>query len=246
MPNIDPKNLPKHVAIIMDGNGRWAKKRAMNRIRGHEEGAASVRNIVKASREIGIRWLTFYAFSEENWKRPKYEVEALMKLLSRFVKSELNDMLDNGIRFQTIGRIEKLPKYVQKILRKAKEETSENKDMVLTLALSYGSRQELSHAVRKIAERIEAGDLTAEKITEQIISDTLYTAGMPDPDLLIRTSAEYRLSNFLLWQMAYTEFYFTPTLWPEFRKEEYWQAIGEYQKRERRFGATGEKSSRRD
>lgn len=243
MPNIDPKNLPKHVAIIMDGNGRWAKKRAMNRIRGHEEGAGSVRNIVKASREIGIRWLTFYAFSEENWKRPKYEVEALMKLLSRFVKSELNDMLDNGIRFQTIGRIEKLPKYVQKILRKAKEETSENKDMVLTLALSYGSRQELSHAVRKIAERIEAGDLTAEKITEQIISDTLYTAGMPDPDLLIRTSAEYRLSNFLLWQMAYTEFYFTPTLWPEFRKEEYWQAIGEYQKRERRFGATGEKSS---
>lgn len=243
MPNIDPKNLPKHVAIIMDGNGRWAKKRAMNRIRGHEEGAASVRNIVKASREIGIGWLTFYAFSEENWKRPKYEVEALMKLLSRFVKSELNDMLDNGIRFQTIGRIEKLPQYVQKILRKAKEETSENKDMVLTLALSYGSRQELSHAVRKIAERIEAGDLTAEKITEQIISDTLYTAGMPDPDLLIRTSAEYRLSNFLLWQMAYTEFYFTPTLWPEFRKEEYWQAIEEYQKRERRFGATGEKSS---
>lgn len=246
MPNIDPKNLPKHVAIIMDGNGRWAKKRAMNRIRGHEEGAASVRNIVKASREIGIGWLTFYAFSEENWKRPKYEIEALMKLLSRFVKSELNDMLDNGIRFQTIGRIEKLPQYVQKILRKAKEETSENKDMVLTLALSYGSRQELSHAVRKIAERIEAGDLTAEKITEQIISDTLYTAGMPDPDLLIRTSAEYRLSNFLLWQMAYTEFYFTPTLWPEFRKEEYWQAIEEYQKRERRFGATGEKSSRRD
>lgn len=243
MPNIDPKNLPKHVAIIMDGNGRWAKKRAMNRIRGHEEGAGSVRNIVKASREIGIGWLTFYAFSEENWKRPKYEIEALMKLLSRFVKSELNDMLDNGIRFQTIGRIEKLPQYVQKILRKAKEETSENKDMVLTLALSYGSRQELSHAVRKIAERIEAGDLTAEKITEQIISDTLYTAGMPDPDLLIRTSAEYRLSNFLLWQMAYTEFYFTPTLWPEFRKEEYWQAIGEYQKRERRFGATGEKSS---
>lgn len=243
MPNIDPKNLPKHVAIIMDGNGRWAKKRAMNRIRGHEEGAASVRNIVKASREIGIGWLTFYAFSEENWKRPKYEIEALMKLLSRFVKSELNDMLDNGIRFQTIGRIEKLPQYVQKILRKAKEETSENKDMVLTLALSYGSRQELSHAVRKIAERIEAGDLTAEKITEQIISDTLYTAGMPDPDLLIRTSAEYRLSNFLLWQMAYTEFYFTPTLWPEFRKEEYWQAIEEYQKRERRFGATGEKSS---
>ncbi len=225
----------------MDGNGRWAKKKAMNRIRGHEEGAESVRNIVKASREIGIPWLTLYAFSEENWKRPKYEVEALMKLLSRFLKNELNEMLDNGIRFQTIGRTDKLPKYVQKILQKTAEKTSKNKDMVLTLALSYGSRQELSRAVRKIAKRIEAGNLTSEKITEQIISDTLYTAGMPDPDLLIRTSAEYRLSNFLLWQMAYTEFYFTPTLWPEFRKEEYWRAIEEYQKRERRFGATGGK-----
>jgi len=241
MPNIDPKNLPKHVAIIMDGNGRWAKKRAINRIRGHEEGAGSVRNIVKASREIGIPWLTFYSFSEENWKRPKHEVEALMKLLSRFLKSELDEMLDKGIRFQTIGRIEKLPQYVQKLLRKTIEKTSKNKDMVLTLALSYGSRQELSLAVRKIAKRIEAGNLTSEKITEQIISDTLYTAGMPDPDLLIRTSAEYRLSNFLLWQMAYTEFYFTPTLWPEFRKEEYLHAIEEYQKRERRFGATGRK-----
>ncbi len=241
MPNIDPQNLPKHVAIIMDGNGRWAKKKAMNRIRGHEEGAESVRNIVKASREIGIPWLTLYAFSEENWKRPKYEIEALMKLLSRFLKGELDEMLDNGIRFQTIGRIDKLPKYVQNRVQKTVEKTSKNKNMVLTLALSYGSRQEVSDAIQKIAKRIESGDLTSEKITEQIISDSLYTAGMPDPDLLIRTSAEYRLSNFLLWQMAYTEFYFTPTLWPEFRKEEYLEAIEEYQKRERRFGATGEK-----
>ena len=241
MPNIDPQNLPKHVAIIMDGNGRWAKKKAMNRIRGHEEGAGSVRNIVKVSREIGIPWLTLYAFSEENWKRPKYEVEALMKLLSRFLKGELDEMLNNGIRFQTIGRIDKLPKYVQDRVQKTVEKTSRNKGMVLTLALSYGSRQEVSDAIQKIAKRIESGDLTSEKITEQIISDSLYTGGMPDPDLLIRTSAEYRLSNFLLWQMAYTEFYFTPTLWPEFRKDEYLEAIEEYQKRERRFGATGEK-----
>jgi undecaprenyl diphosphate synthase len=222
----------------MDGNGRWAKKKAMNRIRGHEEGAESVRNIVRASREIGIPWLTLYAFSEENWIRPKYEVEALMKLLSRFLKSELGEMLDNGIRFQTIGRIDKLPKYVQKRLQQTAEKTAENKDMVLTLALSYGSRQEVSDAIRKIAKRIESGELSSEKVNEQIIADSLYTVGMPDPDLLIRTSAEYRLSNFLLWQMAYTEFYFTPTLWPDFRKEEYLEAIEEYQKRERRFGAT--------
>ncbi len=241
MSNIDPQNLPKHVAIIMDGNGRWAKKKAMNRIRGHEEGAGSVRNIVKVSREIGIPWLTLYAFSEENWKRPKYEVEALMKLLSRFLKGELDEMLNNGIRFQTIGRIDKLPKFVQNRVQKTVEKTSRNKDMVLTLALSYGSRQEVSDAIQKIAKRVESGDLTSEEITEQIISDSLYTGGMPDPDLLIRTSAEYRLSNFLLWQMAYTEFYFTPTLWPEFRKDEYLEAIEEYQKRERRFGATSEK-----
>ena len=240
MPDIDPQNLPKHVAIIMDGNGRWAKKKALNRIRGHEEGAESVRNIVTASREIGILWLTLYAFSEENWRRPKYEIEALMRLLRRFLKNELDEMLENGIRFQSIGRIDKLPKNIQKVLQESIEKTSKCQDMVLTLALSYGSRQEMSHAIQKIAKRIESGNLTPDKITEQTIADSLYTAGMPDPDLLIRTSAEYRLSNFLLWQMAYTEFYFTPTLWPDFRREEYLRAIEEYQKRERRFGATGE------
>jgi undecaprenyl diphosphate synthase len=240
MSDIDPQNLPKHVAIIMDGNGRWAKKKAWNRIRGHEEGAESVRNIVTASREIGISWLTLYAFSEENWRRPKYEIEALMKLLRRFLKNELDEMLENGIRFKTIGRIDKLPKNVQKVLEETIEKTSKCKDMVLTLALSYGSRQEMSHAIQKIAKRVKSGNLTPDKITEQTISDSLYTAGMPDPDLLIRTSAEYRLSNFLLWQMAYTEFYFTPTLWPDFRREEYMRAIEEYQKRERRFGASGE------
>lgn len=240
MPDIDPQNLPKHVAIIMDGNGRWAKKKALNRIRGHEEGAGAVRNIVTASREIGISWLTLYAFSEENWRRPRYEIEALMQLLRRFLKNESEEMLQNGIRFQTIGSIDKLPKSVRKVLQETIEKTSKCKDMVLTLALSYGSRQELFHAIQKIAKRIESGSLSPDEITEQTISDSLYTAGMPDPDLLIRTSAEYRLSNFLLWQMAYTEFYFTPTLWPDFGKEEYLQAIEEYQKRERRFGVTRE------
>ncbi|MFH1350918.1 MAG: isoprenyl transferase [Pseudomonadota bacterium] len=240
MPNIDLKKLPKHVAIIMDGNGRWAKKRTLNRIRGHEEGAESVREIVRTSREIGISWLTLYAFSEENWKRPRYEIQALMRLLKRYVKGELNEMMGNGIRLQTIGTFNKLPKDVQETFHQTMEKTSQNKDMVLTLALSYGGRQEISESLRKIAKRIESGDMTSAEITEQLISDFLQTAGMPDPDLLIRTSGEYRVSNFLLWQIAYSEIYITPTLWPEFRKEQYLQAIEEYQKRERRFGATSE------
>ncbi|MBW1720757.1 MAG: isoprenyl transferase [Deltaproteobacteria bacterium] len=240
MPNIDPEKLPKHVAIIMDGNGRWARQRAMNRVRGHEVGAESVRVIVRTSRELGIRWLTLYAFSEENWVRPKYEIRALMGLLKRFLKSELQEMLENGIRLNTIGRIGKLPADVQETLRETKELTSGNSDMVLTLALSYGSRQEIFDAFQKLAARIEAGELSAKAITEGMISDALYTAGMPDPDLLIRTSGEFRLSNFLLWQMAYTEIYITPTYWPDFRREEYLKALEEFQKRERRFGATGD------
>lgn len=244
MPNIDPEKLPKHVAIIMDGNGRWAKIRSLNRIRGHEEGAESVRDIVRTSREIGIPWLTLYAFSEENWRRPKYEVNALMRLLKRFLKSELDEMLENGIRFQTIGRTDKLPEDVQKLLYKTVDKTSQNRNMVLTLALSYGGRQEISDTIQKISKRIELGDMTSEEITEQLIADSLYTAGMPDPDLLIRTSGEYRISNFLLWQIAYAEIYITPTLWPDFRKEEYLSAIEEFQKRERRFGASGEQMAR--
>lgn len=240
MPDFDPKKLPKHVAIIMDGNGRWARKRTINRIRGHEEGAESVREIVRTSREIGISWLTLYAFSEENWKRPKYEIQALMTLLKRFLKSELNEMLENGIRFQTIGRTSKLPDKVQKSLKETIEKTSLNRDMVLTLALSYGGRQEIFDAMIKIAREIESGGITSGNITEDVISDSLYTFGMPDPDLLIRTSGEYRVSNFLLWQLAYTELYITPLEWPDFRKEAYIEAIKEYQKRERRFGATGD------
>ncbi|MBW1860774.1 MAG: isoprenyl transferase [Deltaproteobacteria bacterium] len=240
MTTIDPQKLPKHVAIIMDGNGRWARKKILNRIRGHEVGAESVRDIVRTSREIGISWLTLYAFSEENWKRPKYEVQALMGLLRRFLKSELDEMLENGIRFQTIGRTGKLPVNVREILKETIDKTSRNKDMVLTLALSYGGRQEISDTVRKISEKIESGEMTSMEISEQLISDSLYTAGMPDPDLLIRTSGECRISNFLLWQIAYTEIYITSTLWPDFRKEEYLFIIEKFQKRERRFGATGE------
>jgi undecaprenyl diphosphate synthase len=237
---LDPKKLPTHVAIIMDGNGRWAKKKAMNRIRGHEAGAEAVREVVRTSREIGIPWLTLYAFSEENWRRPAYEVKALMKLLKRFLKSELDEMLDNGIRFQTIGRTGKLPEDLQETLGKTIDLTSSNRDMVLTLALSYGGRQEIFDAVRRIASRIESGDITSDEISDRMISDSLYTAGMPDPDLLIRTSGEYRVSNFLLWQIAYTEIYMTPTYWPDFRKEEYFKALADYQTRERRFGATGD------
>ncbi len=236
MSTIDPHKIPKHVAIIMDGNGRWAKKKALNRIRGHEAGAESVRDITRTSRKIGISWLTLYAFSEENWKRPRHEINALMNLLKRFIKSELDEMLENGIRFHTIGRINKLPENAQSLIYETIEKTSRNRDMVLTLALSYGGRQEIFDTVQKIAKRIQSGDMGFEELTEQHISDALYTADMPDPDLLIRTSGEYRISNFLLWQIAYTEIYITPTLWPDFRKEEYLSAIEEFQKRERRFG----------
>jgi len=240
METLDLQKLPQHVAIIMDGNGRWAKQRGMNRIRGHEEGAESVRAIVRATREIGIPWLTLYAFSEENWRRPKYEVEALMVLLKRFLRSELKEMLDNGIRFQAIGRLHKLPKDVQRTIRETGEQTAHNRNMVLTLALSYGGRQEMTDAVRKMVQRVEAGEMRSSNISEALVSENLYTANMPDPDLLIRTSGECRVSNFLLWQIAYAEIYMTPTYWPDFRKEQYVEALIEYQKRERRFGATGD------
>lgn len=237
---MDPLKLPRHVAIIMDGNGRWAKKKTMNRIRGHEEGAESVREIVRTTREIGIPWLTLYAFSEENWKRPRYEIEALMRLLKRFLKGELKEMLENGISLRAIGRIHKLPEDVRNILRDTITRTAAGRDLVLTLALSYGGRQELTDALKEIGRRVKSGEIGVEQIDEQLISDALYDSRMPDPDLLIRTSGENRISNFLLWQIAYTEFYVTPTQWPDFRKGEYLKAIADYQGRERRFGATGE------
>jgi undecaprenyl diphosphate synthase len=236
MTSIDSTRLPDHVAIIMDGNGRWAKKRGLSRILGHQQGADAVREIVTMSCEIGIRWLTLYAFSEENWKRPEYEVQALMKLLNRFLKKELEEMQENGIRLNTIGRTSRLPKRTRDILQDTMEQTSSNNRMTLTLALSYGGRQEILDAVVKIAGRVQQGQMAADEITEEVVSDALYTSGMPDPDLLIRTSGEYRISNFLLWQTAYSELYFTPTLWPDFSEAELDKALAEYGRRQRRFG----------
>jgi len=224
----------------MDGNGRWAKKRGLHRIRGHEKGADAVRGIVRTSREIGIPWLTLYAFSEENWKRSKVEIAALMNLLKRFLRSERREMNEKGIRLNSIGRLEKLPKDTRDALLGVMEETASNQDMVLTLALSYGGRQEIRDAMVNLATRVEKGDLRAADISEEMISNALYTAQMPDPDLLIRTSGERRVSNFLLWQIAYTEIYITSTLWPDFGKREYVAAIRDYQQRERRFGAIGD------
>ncbi len=221
----------------MDGNGRWAGKHAFPRVRGHRKGADSVRTIVTLCRKLGIGYLTLYAFSEENWKRPPHEVNALMKLLGNFLKRELKEMKENGIRLNVIGRPEKLPATTRKILLDTIRETSQGSKMVLTLALSYGGRQEILDAVRTLARKVQNGAMDPADISEDQFSDSLYTSGMPDPDLLIRTSGEYRISNFLLWQISYSEIYITPTLWPDFGEADFLKALSEYQKRDRRFGA---------
>ncbi len=207
---------------------------------GHERGAEAVRTVVRTNREMGIPWLTLYSFSEENWKRPKHEVRALMELLKRFLRSELSEMLENGIRLQAVGRLTKLPDDTREVLIDTMNKTSSQKDMVLTLALSYGGRQELCDAFNKLASGLAKRGPGIHRISEEDVSAALYTAGMPDPDLLVRTSGEFRISNFLLWQLAYTELYITPTLWPDFGREEYMNAIRDYQRRERRFGTAGE------
>jgi undecaprenyl diphosphate synthase len=224
----------------MDGNGRWAKKRLLNRVKGHEEGTESVRVIVRTCREIGIEVLTLYAFSTENWRRPKYEVKSLMAILKRFLISELNEMLANNIRFNAIGQLDRLPGDVQTVIRDTMAATSHNKGMVLNLALSYGSRDEIVLAVQKSAADVQNGLLALDDLTPDLFSEYLYTKGMPDPDLLIRTSGEMRISNFLLWQIAYSEIYITDILWPDFRKEALLEAVRHYRKRERRFGMTTE------
>lgn len=229
-------SLPKHVAIIMDGNGRWAEKHAFPRVRGHRKGAESVRTIVTLCRKLGISWLTLYAFSEENWKRPPHEVNALMKLLGSFLKRELKEMKENGIRLNVIGRPEKLPATTRDVLLDTIRQTSHGRNMVLTLALSYGGRQEILDAARALARKVKNGDMDPADISEDQFSDNLYTRGMPDPDLLIRTSGEYRISNFLLWQISYSEIYITPTLWPDFGEADFLKALSEYRKRDRRFG----------
>ena len=233
---LDTAKLPTHVAIIMDGNGRWAQKKLLSRIKGHEKGSAAVRKVVRVCREIGIPYLTLYAFSTENWQRPKAEVNALMALLKQFLKSELAEMQKNNVRLHAIGQIERLPKGVNQALRNGITATKDNKAMQLTLALSYGGRAELIRMVQEICQKVKNGSIELDSINDQLVADHLYTSQMPDPDLLIRTSGEMRISNFLLWQLAYTEIHISPTLWPDFDKEEFFQILKDYQDRDRRFG----------
>lgn len=233
---INDRKLPLHVGIIMDGNGRWAKKRLMNRVKGHERGSQVVRNIVTLCREIGIQVLTLYAFSTENWERPKAEVNALMSLLKKFISSERELLKTKGICLGVLGQKYRLPDDVNRELDITLKETAHNRDMILNLALSYGGREEIVQAVRKIAFNVLNGELSPDRITESLISKTLYTGNLPDPDLIIRTSGEMRLSNFLLWQAGYAEIFFTDTLWPDFTEQEFIDIIKNYQKRDRRFG----------
>lgn len=237
---IDRSIVPEHVAIIMDGNGRWAKQRGNQRIFGHKNGVKAVKAATEAAGEIGVKYLTLYAFSTENWNRPKSEVDALMSLLVETINSETDTLLKNGIRVLTIGDQSMLPPDVQRKLNDVITRTASCNSITTILALNYGSRQEITEAVKKMASDVQLGKIQVDQITPKTISNYLYTANIPDPALLIRTSGELRLSNFLLWQLAYTEFYFTPVLWPDFTKEDFFEAIVDYQKRERRFGKTSE------
>jgi len=233
---IDKSNLPKHIAIIMDGNGRWATERGYDRIFGHHEGVTSVREITEVAAEIGIGYLTLYAFSTENWSRPQTEVDALMELLIDTIENETPTLNKNNVRLMAIGDLSRLPGNAEQKLNRSIEQTSRNTGLALVLALSYSSRWEISNALKNICKEIKSDKLNIEDINDELISNYLTTKNIPDPDLLIRTSGEQRISNFLLWQIAYTELYFTKTHWPAFRKENFFQAIFEFQKRERRFG----------
>jgi undecaprenyl diphosphate synthase len=234
--NIDFNNLPRHIAVIMDGNGRWAKGKGAARIFGHRNAIQAVKDVTEGCGELGIKYLTLYAFSTENWGRPKEEVEGLMELLVNTLQKEINTLHENQVRLLTIGNISHLPKVCQKNLMEAKEATRNNSGLTLLLALSYSGRWEIVKAVRRIAEEVKLGAIKPEEIDESLFPNYLETAGIPDPELLIRTSGEMRISNFLLWQIAYTELYITETFWPDFRKEDLYKAICAYQKRERRFG----------
>ena len=237
---INIEKLPKHIAIIMDGNGRWAKQKGLLRALGHENGTKSVRITVEACAKLGIKNLTLYAFSTENWNRPKLEVDTLMKLLVNSLKAELKTLQENNIRLASIGNLEMLPKKIVKELNEVIEITKNNNQMTLTLALSYGSRAEIINAVKNISNKVKNNIISVDAIDESIINEHLYTQNLPDVDLLIRTSGEHRISNFLLWQIAYAEFYFTNVLWPDFKENDLYEAIISYQQRERRFGKTSE------
>jgi len=238
-PHLSPEArsvLPTHVAVIMDGNGRWAKQRHLPRVEGHRNGVESVRSVVRAAGEIGIKYLTLYAFSVENWNRPKDEVDTLMKYLARFLKNEIGELNRNNVRLEVIGQIYRLPEFVQEQLKKTRTALAQNNGLTLILALSYGGRTELVEAVRDIASQVKLGRIEPAEINEKVIADHLYTRHFPDPDLLIRTSGEMRVSNFLLWQISYAELVVTSTLWPDFRRAELFEALEEYAKRHRRFG----------
>ncbi|WP_299058039.1 isoprenyl transferase [uncultured Polaribacter sp.] len=237
---IDLQKTPKHVAIIMDGNGRWAKGKGMNRIFGHRNALTAVRESVKAASQINIAAITLYAFSTENWNRPKLEVDALMSLLISSLKKELPDFMENGVKVNAIGAIESLPKKAQKVLSDVIISTENNTNITLTFALSYGSREEIVNTIKNISKKVVNKEINIEEINENTINNHLYTFNLPDVDLMIRTSGEQRISNFLLWQMAYAELYFTDVLWPDFRETHFYDAIIDYQNRERRFGKTSE------
>jgi undecaprenyl diphosphate synthase len=240
---IDKEKLPRHIAIIMDGNGRWAKKRGMMRTLGHENGVQAVRETAEAAAELGIDYLTLYAFSTENWKRPRYEVDALMRLLVKTIDNEMKTLTDNDIRLMAIGNLSALQPKTYEHLQYAIEKTKHHKRMKLILALSYSSHQEITEATKQIAQKVMNREISIDDINEAVFSNHLYTSDFPDPELLIRTSGEFRLSNFLLWQLAYSELYITPKLWPDFRKEDLYEAILNFQCRERRFGKTSEQIS---
>jgi undecaprenyl diphosphate synthase len=238
--------VPRHIAIIMDGNGRWAKRRGLPRVAGHKRGVETVREIVETCAQIGVKYLTIYTFSTENWKRPKIEVSTLMRLIVKSLQTETNDLHANNIRLNTIGNTKILPDEVCKELNQAIEKTKNNDKLTLTLALSYSGRWELTEAIKSISEQYKNGNVKLDDINEELISNHLTTSGMPDPDLLIRSGGEFRISNFLLWQIAYAEIYVTKVLWPEFRYTKLIEAIKDYQKRERRFGLVSEQISEKD
>jgi undecaprenyl diphosphate synthase len=238
--HIDFSNLPKHIAVIMDGNGRWAKKKGAMRIFGHRNAVQAVKDVTEGCGELGIKYLTLYAFSTENWNRPKAEIDGLMELLVSTLKQEIGTLMENQVKLATIGETSNLPPDCQKNLAWAIDQTKNNSGMILNLALSYSGRWEILKAINKMAEDVKEGKINPGEINESVFENYLQTSGIPDPELLIRTSGELRISNFLLWQIAYTELYITPTLWPDFRKEHLYEAIWSYQQRERRFGKTSE------
>jgi undecaprenyl diphosphate synthase len=244
MVELDPSRLPRHVAVIMDGNGRWAQQRGLTRLHGHRAGKDSVRSIVETSRRLGIQYLSLFAFSSENWQRPPREVDGLMNLLRRYLASELDKMMKNNIRLLAIGNLGRLPPAVRQALRATIAATRQNTGMTVILAVSYSGQDEIVRAARAIARRTQRGELDPERITRDVLAEHLGTAGVPDPDFLIRTSGEMRLSNFFLWQIAYTEIYVTDTLWPDFREREFLQSLAFYEQRQRRFGRTADQVDR--